>query len=488
MFMKKIFILFFMILSNAGFAQVMRIDVNANCINILNDISSLQFRKATTGIYQELKSNPTNVFPVVLANYIDFFELFFNENAAQYKERKQNEGKRIDAIDLTSEQSPYFLHSKACIYLQWSLVKLKFKDYISATRDARKAYFLFQENKEKFPNFDGGDTYMGCLQAVIGSVPSQYQWMAGILGMKGNLKKGTDLIQNALISPTNVFKTDAFFANIYLMQYLQNNPAGAWAALKKRRKECANNRLLTFLTANIATNQNKAEEAIAVITENQKQEDALAMPILDFELGCAYFYKIDKNAFVYLQKYLTNFKGKFYRKDAYYKMAMLAYLNGDAAKANAYADAINEQPSSEADADKTADVFGENKNWPNKELLKVRCLYDGGYFKQALQAARQIKILPSIELEYHYRIARIFDETKELDSASQHYLQTIALGAKETSYFAAKASLQLAMIYEEQNKKNLAIQYYKLSMKLKNKEFKNSIDMIAKAGLQRVGG
>jgi hypothetical protein len=471
-----------------SFAGIFVLDNNANCAQIYKDISAFQIPKASIGILEELKKNPTNVFPVVLANYIDFYELFLNENPIQYQLRKPNEEKRIDAIDFANDNTAYYLHSKAVIYLQWSLVKLKFKDYFSATKDARKAYHLFVENKKKFPAFDGGDTYLGSLQAVIGSIPNNYKWMASVLGMKGNLQVGSALIQNAVISNTNPFKADALFAYIYLKQYLQNEPNVAWTTLKKRRTECVSNRFLTFLTVNIAINSNKAEEVIGLLQDNVKNSQFMDIPILDYELGCAYFYKLDKKAFVYFNNYLNNFKGKFYRKDAYYKMALLAYLQDNNTLANQYAKLIEKQANSDADADKHAQQFAEDKNWPSKDLLKIRCLYDGGYFTKALEIANKMKVNREQELEYHYRIARIYDETKITDSAVFHYNKAIELGRFDDSYFAARASLQLGMFYENINKKQLAKQCFTQSMNLRNIEYKNSIDMRAKAGLQRLEG
>jgi predicted negative regulator of RcsB-dependent stress response len=72
------------------------------------------------------------------------------------------------------------------------------------------------------------------------------------------------------------------------------------------------------------------------------------------------------------------------------------------------------------------------------------------------------------------------------DSAIVYYTKTIDLGKQETTYFAARAALQLAVVYEDKKNYKMAATYFAQSMKMKNKEYKNSIDMRAKAGLQRV--
>ena len=65
---------------------------------------------------------------------------------------------------------------------------------------------------------------------------------------------------------------------------------------------------------------------------------------------------------------------------------------------------------------------------------------------------------------------------------------TIEKGIYSNYYFAANACLKLAIIFEEQNKKASAIQYYKKAIALDKDEYANSIDAEAKAGLNRIGG
>jgi hypothetical protein len=464
----------------------MQFDNNEKCIAIYNNISALKLQDASVQLMQEVRRNPGNGMLVLYANYIDFYELFFNEDPAEYTKRKANQSTRLSLFDKANENSPFFLHNKAMIYLQWAMVKLKFNHYIDAAKDMRKAYQLFAENKKKYPSSTMDDAYFGSIQSAIGTIPGNYQWVASLLGLKGNLKTGAQLVENAMASNTNPFAADALFFYVYIKQYLQNEPKQAWNALKKYRSKCADNRLLTFMTANIAINQNKADEVIKVIDENANQKGFIALPILDYEMGSAYLFKINHQCIGYFKKFLANSKGTFYKKDAYYKMAMMSYLEGKQADANYYAAKINAQEGSDADADKTAQNFSKSLQWPNKDLLKIRFLFDGGYFAKALQLANASPTNVQTIVEHSYRKARIFDEQKQDDSAIVYYTKTIDLGKQETTYFAARAALQLAVVHEDKKNYKMAATYFAQSMKMKNKEYKNSIDMRAKAGLQRV--
>jgi hypothetical protein len=467
-------------------AQSLQFINNDNCKLMYKQISALQIDAANARIQAESKSNPTNVLPVLMANYIDFYELFFNENQNIFEIQQPFEQKRLDVLEKADKNSPYYLHAKGMIYFQWGLIKLKFKQYFGAAKDIRKAYQCFNQNCKKYPDSDISKAHLGSLQAAIGTIPNQYKWITNILGLKGDLKNGELLVSQAAESSNNPFSTDALFFLVYVKQYLHNDAKQAWNILKNYRNQCANNRLLTFMTANIAINQNKADEVIKVIKDNKSAKGFMHIPILDYELGCAYLYKLDNNCDLYFLKFLSTFKGNFYRKDAYYKLAMSKYIFGDNAKAMDYAKQILYQPATETDADKNAQQFAKTLQWPNIDLLKIRYLYDGGYFIKALEMTKKFVCNSSTQLEFSYRKSRIFDELNVTDSAIFYYKQTIALGKSATTYFAARACLQLGNLYATQGKNDLAKTYFLQSMIMPNTEYKNSIDMRAKAGLQKL--
>ncbi len=486
--MRKFFVIVATLFAtNFVHAQTLQIDYNSNCQAIYNQISALQLDAAKANLLQEANQHPTNAAIVFLANYIDFYELFFNEDPILFQRKKVEQVNRLAILENTNANTPYYLYAKGIIYLQWGMIKLKQKSYMAAAKDVRKSYQLFAENKKLYPSSIINDTYMGALQSAIGTIPSNYKWVSTLFGMKGNLATGISLLQNAVKNTQNPFAADALFFYTYVKTYLQNEPKQAYKELSSIKSKAVNNRLLTFMLANLAINQNKAQETITIIQSNYNKTGFLKIPILDYELGTAHFYGQNDNCLIFLNNYVQNFKGSYYKKDACYKMAMYAYEQGNMALAKKYAALIGKMPSSDSEADKMAQQFYESPQWPNIKLLQLRQLHDGGYFTKALSIANVFIADNSNKTEFYYRKARLLDEMQKKDSAIVYYKQTIDLGKEATTYFAARAALQLGMLYEDANNFSQAKNYYSLSRKMKNEEYKNSIDMRAKAGLQRVG-
>jgi len=69
--------------------------------------------------------------------------------------------------------------------------------------------------------------------------------------------------------------------------------------------------------------------------------------------------------------------------------------------------------------------------------------------------------------------------------AIKFYKSALEKGANLTDYFAARAALQIGLIYETKGKTQQAIEYFNTCINMKNHAFKNSLDQKAKSGIQR---
>jgi Tfp pilus assembly protein PilF len=123
--------------------------------------------------------------------------------------------------------------------------------------------------------------------------------------------------------------------------------------------------------------------------------------------------------------------------------------------------------------------------------MKARLASDGGYYKEALEILRSFPGTKNQKtrdlIEYNYRQARIYHNTKEAEKAISFYLLTIKLSGdykEETFYFAPNSALNLGYIYRKAGNAELARQYFSMALSFKNHEYKNSIDNKAKAALE----
>ena len=247
------------------------------------------------------------------------------------------------------------------------------------------------------------------------------------------------------------------------------------------------------MAANLAINNKEMEYAKQIITSRNKSADYLKTTIWDFELAQIKLSHLElAEAIVHLQQFISNFKGKFYLKDVYLKLAWCYYLQGNMNAAEINRKNVIKKGAADSDADKKALKEAKTGIWPNTLLLKTRLLNDGGYNKEALalMAGKSSNDFgnPAEQLEFAYRYARILDDIGSKDAAVKAYDVAIALGKNRTEHYAARAALQTGMIYEEKGQKQKAIEYYELCIAMDDHDYKNSIDQRAKAGIERCKG
>ena len=243
------------------------------------------------------------------------------------------------------------------------------------------------------------------------------------------------------------------------------------------------------MPANLRLNGQQAAETEKIILNRNPSNEYFFLPIWDLELGYAKLNRLDSGAVVHFEKFLKEFKGKFYVKDAYQKISWYYYIHGDQTKANYYRKEILNHGNLETEADQQAQKEAKTDRWPEKILLQARLLNDGGYYMEALRIlyGKKHTDFPRIEdkLEFTYRVGRLYDDLERDDEAIEFYKQAIFFGEKRKEHFASRAALQIGFIYEKRKDFQTAISWFNRCIDMKDHEFKNSLDQRAKAGIAR---
>ncbi|WP_018612706.1 tetratricopeptide repeat protein [Segetibacter koreensis] len=494
--MKKLFIsIVICFFFTASFSQKVYV-FDSTCRLAYNEIIKLKLDHGRELINKAHEENADNLIPDLLEGYIDFFVLFFNEDSAEYRLRKENFDKRLSAFDSGPHNTPFYRFSKAVTYLQRAAVKIKFGERYSAGWDFKKANSQIKENRSAYPKFQPNKMIYGPLEVVIGTVPQGYRWITNLFGMKGSINEGMQHMRSLLSSNDDLaklFSNEATFYYCYLMFYIENKPDEVFKLIRAKKLDIVNNHLFTYLAANLALNSKQTEYARQIVQQRNMSADYMQTPAWDFELGYTKFHKLQLDeAIASFQKFINTFKGKFYVKDVLQKLSWAYYLKGNKEEAEKYRQLTIRNGNTDSDADKQAYRDAKKGLWPDETLLKARILNDGGYNKEALAILNKKNIedytKPEEKLEYAYRMGRIYDDMGKDDEAIQFYDMVVKLGKERTEYFAARAALQLGFIYEKSNQKTLAIASFQKCLDMGDHEYKDSLDQRAKSGIARCKG
>ena len=459
----------------------------------------------------EEKRDPDNLIPYFLDNYVDFFQLFFNEDAAQYAAWKGRLDQRLELMSEGPEGSPFHLFTRSVIHFQWAAVQIKFGDNWGAAWDFRRSFLQSKECARSFPAFSPAVMLSGAMEVVAGTIPDGYKWLSNLLGIKGSVVSGMQKLEHFLSADeplAALYRDEASFYYLYLQFYILNKHAEVFGFIQQHRLDVRNNHLFTYLYANLCLNDQRSALAGRIIREMNSSPGYMDMPVWDMEMGYAALNHLDPEAAFYLERFLRRFKGRFYVKDVLQKLSWDAYLKGDQERADSFRVLVLRRGGAESDADRQALKEARSGKWPNKLLLKARLLSDGGYFAEALQVlagagpsfgagqsagtAKSSGAAPSSDpverCEYAYRMGRIYDGLGRDSAAIGAYDKTIAIGEQLQAYYAARAALLAGYIYERRGDKTRAVVYFERCLGMKDHDYKNSLDQRAKAGIARCKG
>lgn len=467
-------------------------EMNANCRNAYQAAIELRLTDAARILSEEKKANPNNLIPVYLENYIDFFELFFNEDPDLFARRKHLYEDRLKILAKGPESSPYHLFTRSAVHLQWAFVYIKFGKHWDGGWSFRRSFLQAKENASKFPAFSPSQMYLGAMETAAGTIPEGYRWLSGLLGIRGTIESGMKRLStfiNADQSLNHLYRDEAIFYYLYLSNYVLNDRKGVFDFMQSRQLDLTQNHLFAYMAANLSLNNQRSKDAENIINSRKKGSRYLQTPVWDFEMGYSKLYQLEPEAGAYFVRFIQQFRGRYYVKDALQKLSWHYYLNGNVTEARRYRQMILQKGTTDTEADKQAHKEAKTDRWPNPLLLKARLLNDGGNNREALGLLHGKSIndftLPEEKLEFAYRAARLFDDTGKEEQAISYYKLAIDLGENRTEYFAARAALQLGFLYERQGRCLVAAGWFRKCLSLKDHDYKNSLDQKAKAGLMR---
>jgi len=469
-------------------------EVNDEILQSYQDIMSLNISDARTSLKQLKATQPNNYSSLHLANYIDFIELVISENEGLYNRRLIERSARIDEIldNKNGDSSPYHNYVLGEIYLQWAIVKFKFQDYYSGFRDASKAYRYFRKNSELHPDFVLNNKGLGTIETLVGVIPENLRWGVKLLGgLQGDIPSGLAKLNSAYnnLEDGDFFKKETGIIYAYLLLHYGNRKSDSWDVIESLNLNAGSPTEL-FIKASLAHYVGKNDLAIQMLSGYKKKPSAMRFDYLNYMLGVAKLNRLDSDADDYLLSYIKNFKGQYYIKDAYLRLAWHSLVQGDLIGYDRFLALVKTQGSADINYDKTALRYANEKQVPNLALLKARLLYDGGYYQKAddlLSILSKYSLKSSKDkLEYTYRLGRIRQQLNLSKEAIKQFKETIAEGRYDKSHYACNSALQMGLIYESQGQVKHAIQSYKTCLTINPSDYKQSLHHRAKAGIQRL--
>lgn len=444
---------------------------------------------------REKLTNPENLMPVVIANYLEFLNAFVDEQFDAHQRLQQNKEKRIALLGQVEENNPLKKWALASIYLQSAAARSKFDETYSAAFEFRKAYLLLEENQKIAPKNAPNTVAMGLLFTLVGSIPPQYQWVAKLASMHGDLIKGKQLLFEVLDNKEytygSMFRSEALFFLTFIESNLNPDKKSASMLLDRFTPEDELHPLLLYAKANMEMRLGQNEAALKTLSKKDVGGEASRLYYLEYVLGDALLRKLDFSAKSHFENFINRFNGQNYKADALRKLAWISLLQGDSVGYSEKMARLVGYSKLQVESDKQARREAEKHLKPQPDLLKARLHYDGGYYAQSAEKLRMVagyltRLNDEHQLEYYYRMGRVLQATNKQADAIRYYQLTMFMGRDSKTYFPANAALLAGELYEADGQFELSKQMYQRCLAFEPEEYRNGIHAKAKAGLNRL--
>jgi hypothetical protein len=260
-------------------------------------------------------------------------ELLITEDGEKYTEYEERFVQRLERK--TKLNSPDDLFLQAEIRMHWTFVYLKFGHEFDAALNLRQAYLTIEEIRKRFPKYQSIKKTSGLLQVIIGSVPQKYNWVLNLLNMEGSTKTGLDELESVRLSDGPL----AFEANIIhalIRGFLMQQPSSGIHEVSNLGGAFPRNRLALFLESALAIKNNEAERGLVMLDSLSKQSIGMPLYYADYLKGEIYLFKAEYlNSISAYRWFINNYRGQNGIKDAYYKIGLCYWLNGNTNDADA---------------------------------------------------------------------------------------------------------------------------------------------------------
>lgn len=450
-------------------------------------IMELRFDEARQKLLAEAEANPKNGFIPYLQSNILFMTVFVADDDRQYTRASDSLKILINRVKGNKADTSYFYkYCLAEMYFQLGAIHMQFGNNLKSAWVMMDAFKYIKENKGAPRRFLPQQMAEGMLNVTMGSIPSKYKFLAGLMGYKGDIEKGMTQLANATKTENTDFKSFKYkFAFVYGYAYSfleADKTFNVWDVAPGYQ----NSPLLVYLQSRIYRERGENEPLIQLL-ESRPKKGRQPFYYLDFMLGKAKLNRLDADADAPFLLFLSKYPGQNYIKATHRYLAWHYHLRNSTKQRDYHIDMTKTRGKKMHGADQQAmiDIAKPLNNY----LLKAQLYFDGGYLtkaKKELTAGAETYKTEAQRIEFHYRMGRIYQQMEEYLQATASYKNVFLYDDSENTFEAANAALQMGLIYEKLNKNQDAQLWYSRALGQEGFPFQDGIHQKAKAGLARV--
>jgi tetratricopeptide (TPR) repeat protein len=297
----------------------------------------------------------------------------------------------------------------------------------------------------------------GAFVVVFSAIPSEYQWVARLLGLTGDAEVGIRALENG--SGREYATALPALALYFAYKSTRHDPYRARQTLLELHRRHPNTVLPLYLRLQNAFDLRSPTETHALLDSLNRLPRATELIYLNYQRARAALFRLDApSALKAYQAFVTQKPGIIYSCDAWYKIGLLHDWQGERAQAVvAYRRCLQTGTSSfDDDHHARKQAVAALRTTPNAHtiaLQKARFAYDGGQYGLASQQLRHLlphwTILTTDQrTEWYYRNGRLAEALGQTALAIRQYELAARQPAQQARWMSLYARYYLGRLIE----------------------------------------
>lgn len=400
-------------------------------------------------------------------------------------------GTWLQLLEKSREPGGSVLAAKAEIHLYRAVLASQISDYKASATELLAAYKIIARSGMDF-HVQDRNKLSGILGVLFQQVPDQYGKYLRLLGVRPSGLSGFNGLERyySAAMPGSIERLEGYLLLITARKEFSQEPETAWKFIQAEGKLMLENPLIRYQSALAALKAGDCDSAVKLLESPPSGTEQVSFPYWTYQLGRTRLYQGNPESVTSFEKFLEAPSGDNYRHNALLMTGWYYLLHGQQDKARQFFARIRSLPAPLTSYDRQALNESADDRLPDPDILKIRLLFDGGYYDQCLEKSGKMILSGAYgdkEVgELYYRKARCEHRQGKIQPAIQDFLEVLERAEKIRDYIVPNSALQLGYLYKKTGQTKLARKYYAVCLDLNRYGHRDGLNRQAQTALREL--
>ena len=426
-----------------------------------------------------------------LTGYREFLINILHQSKPGIEKFKIESTAWIQLLDKSREAGMSAQAAIAEMHLYRSVLAAQISDYKTSATDLIASYKIIAKSGADF-NVNDRNKLSGILGVLFQQIPDQYAKYLKILGVRSSGLSGFNGLERYYGSalPGTAQRMEGYLMLVTALKEFSQDQGAAWKFIRAEGNPMMENSLIRYQSALAALKSGDCDTAGKLLETLVSADGKAPFPYWNYQLGRTKLYQDNPQSLVSFDKFIKDPGGDNYRHSAMALVAWYYLIHGKQDQVNEYIAKLKNLPAPLNMIDRQALNETSAEKLPNPYLLRMRFLFDGGYYEECLRNCEKIllagELNESADGELLYRKARCEQCLGKTVPAIKSFQEVIARADKIKSYIVPNSALQAGYLYKKSGQTELARKYYNICLDLNKYGYREGINRQAQTALREL--